>query len=159
MLIACVFWVLPTLPGGCGEAVSYRPLLSQHQVALGTEPSHSLYRQQAPEEAIVMLMQDLPGFYNIGTVPFASSYPRLFFLSWLLLLLLLLLSPVQPFYHSSSFSLGITRSWEWLNLVFYLQDTTVCKLRELVLAGFFSFFLFFFLFFFLPTVDSICIIW
>lgn len=124
----CISGAAHTAPG-CRDAVSCR-LLSQHQAALGTEPSCSLYRQQALEEPIVMLMQNLPGLYNLGSLPFALSYPRLFFLPGLLLLWLLL-TPAQPLYHLSSFSLGITRRREWLNFVFYLQDTTVCKLREL----------------------------
>lgn len=141
-------------PRGAGKLWAADPSRPSTEWHWGPSPA-SLYRQQALEEAIVMLMQDLPGFHNLGSLPFAPSYTRLFFLSWLLLLLWLHLTPVRPFYHSSSFSLGITRSCEWLNLVFYLQDATVCKLRELALVGFFPFFLaFFFFFFFLPTVDG-----
>jgi len=106
------------------------------------EPGHGWCWQQAPEEAIATVLQELPGLCPLGSVPLAPSAPDS--LSWLLLLLWLLLTPVPSFYHLSSFSRGIARSWEWLNLVFYSQDPTVCKLRELALVGVFSSFLFVF---------------
>lgn len=97
-----------------------------------------------------MLMGDLPGFSNLGFMPFTPSSPD--FLSQLLLLLWLLLTPVPvkqlfPWY---------SNKLEQLNLALYLHDTAVCELSELALVEFLLSFFFPFLSYFsfsMPTVD------